>query len=260
MISSHPPQLIVVFQPQRKQPEMLDANCRSASKVFGEEPPLMPGLRNVDIEFNQGYGHQNMEGIIRLIDYGAMNGGFVHLTTQQRGACIFHACRRCISCPREFTNSHLRRMLVSFICNRAELYAMLVCSISGNYGHIRLSADEYKKKRDRNQLIEQERQEYHEPGPFSIVTYCEALLKPTFYWAELCLRLLSVSFKVRITVLDGDSLIGIKVRHQNTALNADAILDHVSRCHYTAVGKSSFLLSLIYFQLSIQTACSKNAL
>ena len=134
------------------------------------------------MQFNQDYGYQSMEGIIRLIDYGTLNDGFVPLTTQQRGSCIFHAFRRCISCPREFTNSHLRRILVPFICNRAEeLYPMIVCSISGNYGHIRLSADEYKKKKDRNQLTDQERQEYHEPGPFSIVSYCEALLNPTFF-------------------------------------------------------------------------------
>ena len=61
--------------------KVLDATCRSASKVYGEKPPLMPGLRNVDIEFNQGFGYQNMEGIIRLIDYGAINGGFVPLST-----------------------------------------------------------------------------------------------------------------------------------------------------------------------------------
>ena len=128
--------------------KVLDATYRPATKVFREQPPLMPGLRNVDIEFNQGYGYQNMEGIIRLIDYAAMNSGFVLLTTQQRGACMFHAFRRSISCPTEFTNSHLRRMLVSLICNRTEeLYPMLVCSISGNYGHIRLTADEYRKSR-----------------------------------------------------------------------------------------------------------------
>ena len=107
--------------------KVLDATYRPASKVFGEEPPLMPGLRNVDIQFNQDHGYQSMEGIIRLIDYGALNGGFVPLTTQQRGACMFHAFRRCISCPREFTNSHLKRMLVALICNRAEeLYPMFV--------------------------------------------------------------------------------------------------------------------------------------
>ena len=125
--------------------KVLDATYRSASKVSGEEPPLMPGLRNVDIEFNQGYGYQNMEEIIRLIDYSTINSGFVSLSTLQRGACMFHTFRRCISCPREFTNNHLRRMLVSFICQRAEeLYLMLVCSISRNYGHIRLTAEEQK--------------------------------------------------------------------------------------------------------------------
>ena len=61
--------------------KVLDATYRSASKVFGEEPPLMPGLRNVDIELNQGYGYQNMVGIIRLIDSSVINGGFVPLST-----------------------------------------------------------------------------------------------------------------------------------------------------------------------------------
>ena len=148
-------------------------------------------------------------------------------------------------------------MLVSFICNRAEeLYPMLVCSISGNYGDIRLTAEEYKRKPDRNQLSDKERQEYNEPGPFSIVPYCEALLKPNFYGEELCLRLLSMLFKVRITVLDGDSLTGIKVRHQNTALNADAIQVHVSRCHFIALGKS-FLT--VFFDLfsAILTNCTQ---
>ena len=138
-------------------------------------------------------------------------------------------------------------MIVSFISSRAEeLYPMLVCSISGNYGHIRLSAEEYKKKQDGNQLTEQERQEFHEPGPFSIVTHYEALLKPNFCGEELRLRLLSMMFIIQITVLDGDSLIGIRVRHQNTALNVGATLVHVSRCHYITLGKffNCFLLSI----------------
>ena len=132
-------------------------------------------------------------------------------------------------------------MLVSFVCNRAEeLYPMLECSISGNYGQIRVSPEEYRRKEASGQLTDQERQEFNEPGPFSITSYCEALLKSDFYGEELCLRLLSMLFKVRITVLDGDSLIGKRVRHQNSALNTDIILIHVSRCHYIAMGKFSF--------------------
>ena len=164
-----------------------------------------------------------------------------YLSTQQHGACLFHAFRQCITCPREFTNTHLRCMLASFVYNRAEqLYPMLECSISGNYGHIRLSLKEYRRKEASGELTDQEREEFNEPGLFSITSYCEALLKSNFYGEELSLRLLSMLFKVRITVLDGDSLVGIRVRHQNSALNADVILIHVSRCHYIAMGKFSF--------------------
>ena len=117
---------------------------------------------------------------------------------------------------------------------------MLECSISGNYGHIRLSPEEYRRKEASGQLTDQERQEFNEPGPFSITSYCKAFLKSDFYGEELCLRLLSMLFKVCITVLNGESLVGIRVRHQNSALNADIILIHVSRCHYIAMGKFSF--------------------
>ena len=127
--------------------KVLDATYRPINQIHGDKPPHMPVLRGVDIGFNQEYGYQSMEGIIRFIDYGAINGGFVPLTTQQCGACMFHTFRRCISCPWEFTNSHLRCMFVSFICSRAEeLYPMLVCSINGNYGHIQLSPEEYRRK------------------------------------------------------------------------------------------------------------------
>ena len=162
------------------------------------------------------------------------------------GACLFHSFRRSICCPRQFTNTHLRRMLVSFICGRAEeLYALLVTAISGNYSHIRISQNEYDRLMSLQQLTDVQKtqvEEFKEPGPFSIVTYCEALLKPSFYGEELCIILLSMLFKVRITIFDGDSLVAIKVRHTNTPFNTDVHLVHVSRCHYIALGMYHFIL------------------
>ena len=35
---------------------ILKASYRHASKVYGKVPPQQPGLRGVDIPFNQGYG------------------------------------------------------------------------------------------------------------------------------------------------------------------------------------------------------------
>ena len=36
--------------------KVLDATYRASKKIHGEEPPLMPGLRSVDVGFNQKYG------------------------------------------------------------------------------------------------------------------------------------------------------------------------------------------------------------
>ena len=113
---------------------------------------------------------------------------------------------------------------------------MLKVAISGNYGHLRLTLDEYNRKLAEGTITDQEKEEYEEPGPFSIASYLEALLKPSFYGEELCLRIISMLFKIRISVLDGDSLLAIKIRHTNVASKADLVLVHVKRCHYIPLG------------------------
>ena len=136
-------------------------------------------------------------------------------------------------------------MLVSFICTHAEeFYAILVTAISGNYGHIRISQREYDRLIELQQLTAAQKtqvEEFKEPEPFSRVSYYEALLRPDFYGEELCIILLSMMFKVRISVIDGDSFLTIKVRHTNTPFNADVHLVHVSRCHYLALGMYLFI-------------------
>ena len=205
--------------------KVLDATLNnSVTEADGTNPPYNDNLRQIDLQFNQDYGYSNMEGIVRCLDYGELNGGLVPLTTQQRGACLFHAFRKSLICPREFTNTHLHRMVVSV-------------SISGNYGHIRLSRAQYEDLRDRNLLTAQQREEYLEPGPFSIITYMENLLKPNFYGEEKVLRILSMIFQVRISVLNSNTFIPIKIRHVNRALKADVVLVHVDRHHYIPLGK-----------------------
>ena len=133
-------------------------------------------------------------------------------TTQQKGACLLHAFRKSIVCPRGFTNTHLRRMVVSFICQNLDfLYPMLRLFIAGNYGHLRLSRTQNEHLRDRKLLTPQQREEYLEPGPFSVITYLENLLKSNFYGEEIVLRILSMMFQVRICVLNSTTFIPIKI-------------------------------------------------
>ena len=238
-----------------------ESNFQTSQQGLWQGAPQQPGLRGVDIPFNQGYGFQNMEGIIRLMDYGATHVGFVPIATQQRGACLFHAFWKCICCPREFRNTHLRRILVSFICTHAkEFYALLVTAISGNYGHIRIDRRDYDRLMGLTQLTAAQRtqvEEYREPGPFSIVSYCEALLKPGFCGEQLCIIMLSMMFKVRISVFDGDSFLTIKVRHTNIPFNADVHLVHVSRCHYIALGMCEFIYLFIHLIHNYMLSCTQ---
>ena len=99
--------------------KVLSATYICSADVDGEQPPYNKSLESVDLDFNRNYGYDNMVGIIGIIDYGAMKGGWTPLVTQ-------HAVRRSIQCPKEFTNMHLRRMIVNFICDRVdELFPML---------------------------------------------------------------------------------------------------------------------------------------
>ena len=152
-------------------------------------------------------------------------------------------------------------MLVSFMCTHAEeFYALLVTAISGNYGHIRIDKREYDRLMGLQQPTAAQRtqvEEYREPGPFSIVSYCEALLKPGFYGEELCIILLSMMFNVSISVFDGDSSLAIKVMHTNTPFNADVHLVHVSRCHYIALGMCEFICHFIYFIHNCILSCTQ---
>ena len=225
--------------------KVLNATMCSATEVDGKTPPFNSSLRQVDLQFNQEYGYSTMEGIIRCLDYRELNGGFVPLSTQQRGACLLHAFRRSIVCPRELTNTHLRRMVVRFICQHLDyLYPMLRLSIAGNYGHIKLFREQYEDLRARDLLTPQQREDYNEPGPFSVIVYLENLLKPNSYGEETVLRVLSMLFQVQISVLNSNTFLPIKVRHANKTLKADVVLVHIDRHHYIPLGNINSIFQL----------------
>ena len=87
--------------------KVLSATYVCSADVDGEQPPYNKSLESVDLDFNRNYGYDNMAGIIRIIDYGAMNGGWAPLVTQQRGSCLFHAVRRSILWWRTLPENHL---------------------------------------------------------------------------------------------------------------------------------------------------------
>ena len=109
---------------------------------------------------------------------------------------------------------------------------MLKEHIRGNYGHLRLSKQQYEKKCADNTLTDEEREDYLTPGPFSFATYLHALLNPRFWGDEICLVGISMMWQVKITVLNADTLHTIRIRHTNILHRADMVLVHCEGNHY----------------------------
>ena len=193
-----------------------------------------------DVEANWIYGLSSQECLFNLLDYGQLNWGYIPRVTQMRGGCLFHAMRKSIKCPREFTNTHLRHMLVLFMVENFEmLWPLLHVCILNNFGHHRLSEEEFQAKMADGTITDAEREAYSEPGPFYVHAYLQSLLKPSFYGDELCLLIISMIWKVRVTVLHAETLLAIKFRHMNLSMKADIILVHCSGSHYIPLGISS---------------------
>ena len=132
-----------------------------------------------------------------------------------------------MKCPREFTNTHLRRMIVLFIIANVEmLWPLLHVSVLNNFGHIRMPEEEFQSKLAASTLPDQEMAIRDEPGPYSVYGYLNQLLQPGFYGDELCLLIASMIWRLCITILHAESLRAIKVRHMNQALKAYFVLVH----------------------------------
>ena len=120
-----------------------------------------------------------------------------------------------------------------FVCNLVEyLFPMLHVHIKGNYGHARLAKSQYRKKDRDGTLTPEERSDFNEPGPFSLVTNLEAFLDKGLYGNEITLVLMNMMWQIRITVLQAETQMQTKIRHSNTLALADIVLVQTVHLHY----------------------------
>ena len=129
--------------------------------------------------------------------------------------------------------------------NMAEyLFPFLQVHIKGNYGHLRLTKRQYEAKERGGYTDRQERTEYLEPGPFSLVSYIEAFLARDFYGDQITLVLISMMWQMHITVVHAKTLFQTKIHHSNTIHLTDMVVFRTRLNHYFPAGKS-LILSLL---------------
>ena len=194
----------------------------------------------MDTGANQLYWLADQRLLNRLFQYAGENGGYSVKHSQERGSCLYHSVRRVLDCPKEWTNTHLRCQLVAHIVAHVQfLFPLISVHIHGNYGHVRLTEEQYNNKIADGTITQNEKEDYEVPGPFSLVTYLQATLKGDFYADEITLIILPMMWQVR--VLNGETLHQIKIHHGNKIEKVDIAVVHCSGNHYLLLGKCTVI-------------------
>ena len=127
---------------------------------------------------------------------------------------MFHALRWNINHPMEFTNTHLRRMVVFFLAHHYDYFlpaSELV--LKSTYGEFEQSALSYKE-------------------------YLLSLLSPSTWADEVVLNAISIMWRVPISLLKCDTLTHLEVRHTKSLRDIPLVLLFTGGNHYLTAGKS----------------------
>ena len=228
--------------PPQVHPVLVSAEKKSS--VEGMEMPKFKKLRKCHTFENDMYGLQNMEQYNRLTLYLQENGDFKTVPVKNRGDCLFASVRRCIYTSAEYTNTHLKRQMVMCLIEHKDFFwPLLKKHLRGNYGHVRLSKEEYDRRTRDKTITDVEREDYLCPGPFCLTSYLETLSKPSFWGDEMVIIILSMMWQVEVTIVKAETLYNIKFRHNQCLSNSDILLVHCSGQHYVAAGEPSLILT-----------------
>ena len=156
---------------------------------------------------------------------------------------MFSSIRKGMAAPEEYRSNHLRYQIVYFITqNQRFCFTVLKTLILAEYGHIRLSQEDFVRKMMDDTITEEEEERQKKPGPFSFVTYLQALLESTFWGDHGVICMVSMMWQVPITLLTAETLKLDKVRHGRPLEKTDLLLIRAGYNHYLGACEYSFLL------------------
>ena len=206
-----------VLPASRLAPPPIDVMATASTPswhILGKKPSAVPDYANnaiLPVESQLFFGCANTREYLRLLEYLQINGEYKPVQVQRRGACQFASFCHGVDCPKEYTNTHLRRQLVMEIIKHKEFFFLILQKrIAMNYGPIRLTEEEYKSECADNSITAEQQHTYHEPEPFSFYTYLKYILNCSSWGDEITLVLLSMMFQVCATIVD--SLISLSTK------------------------------------------------
>lgn len=130
---------------------------------------------------------------------------------------MFESILRSTDAPAIYTVNDLRKQVVMYmIKHAADIYPVVKEDIRHNYTGRKVDGVRQK-------------------GPFSYISYCRALQKPGFWGDAIVLRVVSMMWSLRITVIDASTGAETRIRHDVDLLKADMVLLKGAD-HYSAIG------------------------
>ena len=140
-----------------------------------------------------------------------------HLQVAKDGGCLFHAIRRHMNCPKEYTSIHLRRQVIAHVCSHIEFYAQWELFVSTIMGQSGVGG-----------------------RGMSIYSYLKSQFNPDTWGDEICLSIVSHMWGITATICRPQlQFHEDPIRHNLTMAEADMAFLLTAGNHYSPIGKSS---------------------
>ena len=227
----------------------------------GQAPDPLDKLKGLGQHQAGVYNLNDLKEVAELSEFLNTNGGWDLFVTKKNGNCMYSAFLKGAEIPEEFRPMHFRYQLVLFCCrNHGFCFTVLKNHIMGEYGHPRISREEYLRRQQSqdNPLTDAELEDYQRPGPFSYIGYLKYMMEAGTWGDHGTISLIGMMWNCAITIVQIDSqhppekgqphtFLQHKVRHNKPMDQADFVLVYAGASHYLGTCKYTSIYFLVVF-------------
>ena len=233
--------------PGKSKKGQLDAESFRSLEVKGTMPKKKKGTFSGGQQAASVYGLRNWSEFTLLQEYLHLNGRYQLRFVPKDGTCMWRSMLESTNYPAEYQPELLQRQIVLFMAENADfLFPILRSHIQGTYGCIRLSPEEYLQKQKDGTLTTIQEEDQNTPGPYSYISYLEALLQAGTWGDYGVVLAASFMWQIKITIIVVDTTHEREdqwirqevIRHDSALKNADMVMVFCGGNHYVPTGKS----------------------
>ena len=154
--------------------ELAHLGVESESRIEGRATPAHDELKGKGPVSADLFNLSDLRQVLRLQEYLQDNASLELFHTPKNGQCLFASIRRGLEVPEEYRSNHLRYQIAFFITQHHKFcFNILEKLVRFEYGHPRLTSQQYIRGMEEGTLSEGQISDYQMPGPFSFVTYLQ---------------------------------------------------------------------------------------